>query len=88
MDELVQPIGFFRFRINSVIDSMGILLGKWKIYILYTLFYEGKRRFMELQRKIDRIGSKMLFEELQDLEMNNLVNRTIVNTKSISENMV
>ena len=88
MDELVQPIGFCRFRINSVIDSMGILLGKWKIYILYTLFYEGKRRFMELQRKIDRIGSKMLFEELQDLIINNLVNRTIVNTKFISENMV
>ena len=43
---------------------------------------------MELKRKIDRIVSKILSKELQDLEMNNLVSRTIVNTKSISENMV
>lgn len=59
MDELEQSIGFCRFRINSMKGTMGILSGKWKICILYTLFYEGKRRIMELQRKIDRIDSKM-----------------------------
>ena len=50
--------------------------------------YGFKTRFMELKRKMDRIGSKILSKELQDLEMNNQVSRTIVNTKSISENMV
>lgn len=84
MDELEQPIGFCRFRINSVKDSMDILSGKWKIHILGTLLYGGKMRFMDLQREIGGIGSKMLSKELQDLEMNHLVTRTTLNTKPIT----
>ena len=56
---------FCRFRTNAVKDSMGLLSGKWKIHILGTILYGGKIRFMDLQREIEGIGSKMLSKELQ-----------------------
>jgi len=39
---------------------------------------------MDLIREIEGIGAKMLSKELQDLEMNNLVSRTVMNTKPIT----
>ena len=84
MEEFEPHIGFCHSRINAVKDSMDILTGKWKIHILGTLLYGGKMRFMDLQREIEGIGSKMLSKELQDLEMNRLITRTIKNTKPIS----
>lgn len=39
---------------------------------------------MDLLREINGIGTKMLSKELQDLEMNNLVSRTVMNTKPIT----
>jgi DNA-binding HxlR family transcriptional regulator len=82
MDE--QAPGFCRFRINAVKDSMDLLTGKWKVHILGTLLYGGKMRYMDLQREIKGIGSKMLSKELQDLEMNQLIIRTVKNTKPIT----
>ena len=84
MENQDQPRGFCHFRINAVKDSMELLTGKWKIHILGTLLYGGKMRFMDLQREIDGIGSKMLSKELQDLEMNQLLTRTVLNTKPIT----
>jgi DNA-binding HxlR family transcriptional regulator len=75
---------FCRFRTNAVKDSMEILTGKWKIHILGTLLYGGKMRFMDLQREIEGIGSKMLSKELQDLEMNHLLTRNVLYTKPIT----
>lgn len=84
MTDSKQQIGFCHFRINAVKDSMDILTGKWKIHILGTLLYGGKMRFMDLQREMGGIGSKMLSKELQDLELNHLISRTIKNTKPIT----
>ena len=75
---------FCRFRINAVKDSMQLLSGKWKIHILGTLLYGGKMRFKDLQHEIERIGPKMLTKELQDLEINHLITRTVLDTKPIS----
>lgn len=75
---------FCRFRTNAVKDSMELLTGKWKIHILGTLLYGGKMRYMDLQREIEGIGSKMLSKELQDLEINQLVSRKVLNTKPIT----
>ena len=71
-------------RIQAISDTMGILSGKWKFHILGTLI-EGKALgFMDLMREIDGIGSKMLSKELQDLELNHLVSRTVMQTKPIT----
>lgn len=71
-------------RITGIKDTMEILSGKWKIHILGTLMLSGKMRFMDLLREIDGIAAKMLSKELQDLEVNQLVSRTVINTKPIT----
>ena len=71
-------------RLTGIKDTMEILSGKWKFHILGTLVEAGKMRFMELLRELDGVGSKMLSKELQDLEMNHLITRTVLNTKPIT----
>lgn len=83
-EKRAYSVEFCRFRINAVKDSMELLTGKWKIHILGTLLYGGKMRFMDLQREIGGIGAKMLSKELQDLELNQLLTRTVLNTKPIT----
>jgi DNA-binding HxlR family transcriptional regulator len=72
-----------RQRMQAIEDTMDILGGKWKIRIIGVLHF-GKRRFMELQREIEGIGAKMLSQELRDLEMNELVKRTVYDTKPVT----
>lgn len=67
----------------AVSDAMDILSGKWKIQILGVLRF-GKRRFKELQREVDGITAKMLSKELRDLEINELVSRTVYDTKPVT----
>jgi len=71
-------------RIVAIKDTMSLLSGKWKVYIIGTLLYGGKMRYMDLMREVDGIGTKMLSKELQDLEANLLISRTVVNTKPIT----
>lgn len=71
-------------RIMAIKDAMDVLSGKWKFHIIGTLIQGDKLRFMELLREVEGIGTKMLSKELQDLEMNQLVSRTVLNTKPIT----
>ena len=76
--------GDYQQKLKAVRDTMEILSGKWKIQILGTLRFKGKMRFMDLLREVEGIATKMLSKELQDLEANKLVSRTICNTKPIT----
>jgi DNA-binding HxlR family transcriptional regulator len=67
----------------SIRDTMELLSGKWKIRIIGALSF-GPMRFMELKEEIDGIASKMLSKELQDLEINGLVKRTVLNLKPVA----
>lgn len=71
-------------RIAGIKDTMEVLSGKWKFHILGTLMQGDKLRFMDLLREVDGIGTKMLSKELQDLEINHLINRTVLNTKPVT----
>jgi DNA-binding HxlR family transcriptional regulator len=71
-------------RLLGMRDAMDILSGKWKIQIIAVLLFKGKMRFMDLLRVVDGIGAKMLSKELQDLETNQLITRTVRNTKPIT----
>lgn len=71
-------------RILAIKDTMELLSGKWKFHILGTLLQGQKLRFMDLLREVDGIGTKMLSKELQDLEMNHLITRTVQNTKPVT----
>ena len=39
---------------------------------------------MQLQREVEGIGAKMLSKELRDLEINELVKRTVYDTKPVT----
>lgn len=71
-------------RIQGIKDAMEVLSGKWKFHILGTLTEVDQLGFMELMREVKGIGSKMLSKELQDLEINQLISRTVVETKPLT----
>lgn len=71
-------------RMLAISDTMSLLSGKWKFHILGTLIEGNKLGFMDLLREIKGIGTKMLSKELQDLEVNNLINRQVMHTKPIT----
>ena len=62
--------------ILPVRDTLDVLSGKWKLPILGALIF-GKKRFKEIEREIPQITARMLSKELKDLEMNELVTRTV-----------
>lgn len=78
-----QGHGDCKSMLRAVHDTLDILSGKWKITIIGSLHF-GKKRFMEMQRDVEGIGAKMLSKELRDLEMNELVKRTVFDTKPVT----
>ena len=71
-------------RIMAVHDAMDILNGKWKISIIASLCYHDKRRFSDILNDVTGISNKMLSKELKELEINKLVNRTVLNTQPVT----
>lgn len=67
----------------AIQDTLDLISGKWKIKVISVLLY-GKKNFTDLQKQIDGLGSKMLSKELQDLEINGLITRTVNVTKPIT----
>lgn len=65
--------------LQPVRDVLDILSGKWKLQIIISLMF-GNRRFTEMQSHIHGITPKMLAKELRELEMNELVKRTVYDT--------
>ncbi len=70
-------------KLRAVNDTLDLLSRKWKISIIVSLSF-GKKRFMELQREVEGVGSKMLSKELRELEINELVKRTVYDTKPVT----
>ena len=68
--------------IMAVRDAMDVLSGKWKLPIITTLAF-NHYRFKELARIVG-ITPKMLSKELKELEMNQLVKRTVYDTKPVT----
>ncbi len=69
---------------NAIKDTVELLSGKWKFHIVGTLLQSNRMRFMDLLREVDGIGTKMLSKELQDLEMNHLITREVLDTKPVT----
>jgi len=70
-------------KIRAIHDTMDVLSGKWKVSIIACLCFQGMR-FSELLREVEGISGRMLSRELKDLEMNKLIERTVVDTKPVS----
>lgn len=67
----------------AIQDTLDLISGKWKIKVISVLLY-GKKNFTDLQRQINGLGAKMLSKELQELEINGLVTRTVNTTKPVT----
>jgi DNA-binding HxlR family transcriptional regulator len=63
-------------------DALDVLSGKWKLPIIISLSF-GTKRFTQIARDIPSITDKMLSKELRDLEMNDLVKRTVHDTMPV-----
>lgn len=70
-------------KIRAIHDAMDILNGKWKISIISCLCYE-KMRYTDLLREVQGISGKMLSRDLKELEVNELVTRTVLDTQPIT----
>ncbi|MEP6612311.1 MAG: helix-turn-helix domain-containing protein [Mucilaginibacter sp.] len=75
-------------ELAAIRDSLEILGGKWKLRIMRHLnnHIGEKNTFKKIQREVEGISAKMLSKELQDLEINLLVSRTVMDTKPITVN--
>jgi DNA-binding HxlR family transcriptional regulator len=71
-------------QLIAIKDTMILLSGKWKIQIIGWLLLYGNVRFMDMLRGIEGIAAKMLSKELQELEQNEIVARTVMPTKPIT----
>ncbi len=69
-------------HLMPVRDALDMLSGKWKIPIIIALTY-GNYRFKELHRQIG-ITPKMLSKELKELEMHQLVKRTVYDSTPVT----
>lgn len=56
--------------------TLSLLRGKWKCSILWHLRH-GRLRFNELQRRIPRVTTKMLSQQLKELEADGLIKRKV-----------
>jgi DNA-binding HxlR family transcriptional regulator len=71
-------------EIMAVHDAMDVLSGKWKISIISSICYYNTRRFSDILNDVNGISNKMLSKELKELEINQLLTRTVLNTQPIT----
>lgn len=67
-------------------DSIELWGSKWKLLILLYLFHHRKQKnsFNAIKESLLGISAKMLTKELRELEQNDLVMRTVCNTRPIT----
>ncbi|KFF02541.1 winged helix-turn-helix transcriptional regulator [Chryseobacterium luteum] len=70
-------------KILAINDTMEILNGKWKMSIIACLCYKPMR-YSELLKEVKGISGKMLSRELKDLEINELIERHVLNTAPVA----
>lgn len=71
-------------EILALKDAIELLSGKWKFCILHNLYSYETMRFKDLQEMALGISPKVLSKELQELEDNLLITRTVNNTKPVT----
>lgn len=57
--------------------AMSIIGGKWKMQIICALNNQGKLRYNELRRKMDKISNTVLAASLKELEEEGMVSRQV-----------
>src|SRR5258705_12575455 len=76
-DDYTQPN--CRTQLMAVKDALDVLNGKWKLPIIISVSF-GTKRFKQISKEVNGITDKMLSKELKDLEIKQLVERTVYDT--------
>jgi|SRR5579859_1855830 len=58
--------------------TLGLIGGKWKVLILFHLYYFKKRSYSEIRSNLPGISEKMLSQQLRELERDSLVNKNVL----------
>jgi len=58
-------------------NTVALIGGKWKPYVLFNLS-DGPKRFSELKRNIPDVSDRMLTRALRELEADQLVTREVI----------
>lgn len=69
--------------LKNVLDALYVLNGKWKLALILSLVQSSKR-FNEIQHEIAGISSKVLANELKDLELNDFIERKVYPTTPVT----
>ncbi len=72
-----------KINFDSVVQTLEIINGKWKIPIIVALRLHGKSRFKDLMEKVEGIGTKMLSKELKSLEDDGIIQRHVRETTPV-----
>lgn len=57
-------------------DALDIISGRWKLPIITALMF-GEKRFTQISKEVHGITDRMLSKELKELELNQLIKRTV-----------
>ena len=78
MDDLTipAPCAPNQVEVNEFRRAVNMVIGRWKIDILWVLLQNGPTRFGELRRALPGITQHMLTAQLRALEADGLVDRT------------
>ena len=74
----------YKKQMRAVQDSMDVLSGKWKIAIITSICCYTKRRFSDMLTDVVGISNRMPSKELKELEINQLITRTVLDTQPIT----
>lgn len=77
--ETIAKFEFFQNGFNPYSRYLDVLQGRWKLPILISLTF-GTKRFKQISKEVVGITDKMLSKELKDLEINQLIARTVIDS--------
>ncbi|MEL1254526.1 helix-turn-helix domain-containing protein [Flavobacterium sp. DGU38] len=72
----VERILKCKTEVQPIMDAIYVITGKWRVPITIALM-EGNRRFSEIMKEIPKITSKVLAQQLKEMELNGFVEKKI-----------
>lgn len=80
----IEPIAECSYNRLAIMDAVALLSGKWTIPVLSALFQHGSLCFLDIVRHVHGISAKTLTKALREMESNQLVSRTVLNTRPVT----